>query len=129
VGRIRPEPSRIAFLGFGLIGASIAMALRARARAGDSLDLPAASARRLAAELDRELPSMEGRAEARAFTPHLTIARTDGLRLASEAAHVLAAAADGHEWSFRADRVVLFRSHLGSGPAWYEPIAEAALGG
>jgi len=34
VGSPPPEPSRIAFLGFGLIGGSIAMALRARARDG-----------------------------------------------------------------------------------------------
>ena len=81
---------------------------------------------RLASALDRALPAEHG--EARPFTPHLTIARTDGLRLAGDAARALAAAADGHEWSFRADRVVLFRSHLGRGPAWYEPLAEVPLG-
>lgn len=80
---------------------------------------------RLAAELDALLPP----GDSRTFMPHLTIARTDGLRLASAAARALAVAADGHEWSFRADRLVLFRSHLGTGPAWYEPITEAPLGG
>ncbi len=69
-----------------------------------------------------------GRGTARPFTPHLTIARTDGLRAAGEAARALAAAAAGHEWSFVADRIVLFRSHLGSGPAWYEPLAQLPLG-
>ncbi len=77
--------------------------------------------------LDHPSGAPAGR-EDRTFTPHLTIARTDGLRLAGEAARALAAAAAGHEWSFRADRVVLFRSHLGHGPAWYEPLAEARLG-
>ncbi len=75
----------------------------------------------------RDAPPHGGREE-RPFTPHLTIARTDGLRLAGEAARALAAAAAGHEWSFRADRIVLFRSHLGHGPAWYEALAEARLG-
>jgi 2'-5' RNA ligase len=92
---------------------------------------------RLAAELDRALALTEARpdvraelrAAARPFTPHLTIARTDGLRAAADAARALSAAVGGREWSFRAERVVLFRSHLGGGPAWYEPIAEAPLGG
>lgn len=82
---------------------------------------------RLAAALERALPADE-HGEARAFTPHLTIARTDGLRLAGEAARALTAAVDGHEWSFRADRIVLFRSHLGHGPAWYEPLVDVPLG-
>ncbi|HET9681301.1 MAG TPA: RNA 2',3'-cyclic phosphodiesterase [Candidatus Limnocylindrales bacterium] len=66
--------------------------------------------------------------DGRAFTPHLTIARTDGLRLAGEAARVLAEAAASREWSFVADRMVLFRSHLGEGPAWYEPLVQLPLG-
>lgn len=65
----------------------------------------------------------------RPFSAHLTLARTDGLRLASEAAQALAEAAAGNAWSFVADRMVLFRSHLGSGPAWYEPIHESRLAG
>jgi 2'-5' RNA ligase len=92
---------------------------------------------RLATELDRALALTEARgevrtdlrSESRPFTPHLTIARTDGLRAAADAARALAAAVGDHEWRFRAERIVLFRSHLGRGPAWYEPIAEAPLGG
>lgn len=87
---------------------------------------------RLAEALDRALPGGPGRSggpgESRAFTPHLTIARTDGLRVASDAARTLASAVGRHEWSFRADRLVLFRSHLGQGPAWYEPLSESRLG-
>jgi 2'-5' RNA ligase len=63
------------------------------------------------------------------FAPHLTIARTDGLRTAGAAAAELQAAAEGLEATFKADRVVLFQSHLGHGPAAYEAIHEAALGG
>ena len=62
------------------------------------------------------------------FTPHLTIARTDGLRLGPVAAHALEGAADGLDVRFPVDRVVLFRSILGGGPARYEPLHEARLG-
>ena len=83
-------------------------------------------------EADRERgddgPANGGRDD-RPFSAHLTLARTDGLRLAPEAARALGQAAAGHEWSFVADRIVLYRSHLGSGPAWYEPIHESRLGG
>jgi 2'-5' RNA ligase len=64
----------------------------------------------------------------RPFSPHLTLARTDGLRLAPDAARALGEAAAGREWAFLADRVVLFRSHLGNGPAWYESIHVSRLG-
>ena len=70
-----------------------------------------------------------GPVDDRPFSAHLTLARTDGLRLAPEAARALGEAAAGREWSFVADRIVLYRSHLGSGPAWYEPIHESRLGG
>jgi RNA 2',3'-cyclic 3'-phosphodiesterase len=63
------------------------------------------------------------------FAPHLTIARTDGLRTAGAAAAALRDAAEALEATFTADRVVLFQSHLGHGPAAYEALHEAALGG
>jgi 2'-5' RNA ligase len=66
--------------------------------------------------------------DTRPFTPHLTIARTDGLRLGPVAAHALAEAADGLDARFTVDRLVLFRSFLGGGPARYEPLHEARLG-
>jgi RNA 2',3'-cyclic 3'-phosphodiesterase len=71
----------------------------------------------------------DGPVDDRPFSPHLTLARTDGLRLADEAARALVRRVDGHAWTFVADRVVLYRSHLGEGPAWYEPIHEARLTG
>lgn len=67
--------------------------------------------------------------DTRPFAPHLTIARTDGLRLAPAAAHALAQAASDLDVRFTVDRVVLFRSLLGGGPARYEPLHEAVLGG
>lgn len=66
--------------------------------------------------------------DTRPFTPHLTIARTDGLRLGPTAARALEQAAVGLDVRFTVDRVVLFRSILGGGPARYEPLHEAVLG-
>jgi 2'-5' RNA ligase len=66
--------------------------------------------------------------ETRPFAAHLTIARTDGVRLAPAAAHALEAAADGLDVRFEVDRIVLFRSLLGGGPARYEALHEARLG-
>jgi 2'-5' RNA ligase len=61
------------------------------------------------------------------FAAHLTIARTDGVRAAPRAARILEELAADLDVRFQADRVVLYRSHLGHGPAWYEPIHEAPL--
>lgn len=66
--------------------------------------------------------------DTRRFTPHLTIARTDGLRLGPVAAHALEKAADSLDVRFAVDRVMLFRSYLGHGPARYEALHEALLG-
>jgi len=67
--------------------------------------------------------------ETRPFAAHLTVARTDGLRLGAEVARTLRGVADGLSIPFTADRIVLFRSHLGGGPARYEALHEAGLGG
>jgi RNA 2',3'-cyclic 3'-phosphodiesterase len=66
--------------------------------------------------------------DTRPFAAHLTIARTDGVRLGPAAAQALEAAADGLDVRFAVDRVVLFRSILGGGPARYESLHEAPLG-
>jgi 2'-5' RNA ligase len=66
--------------------------------------------------------------DTRPFAPHLTIARTDGVRLGPAAAHALHEAATGLDIRFTVDRIVLFRSILGGGPARYEPLHEAILG-
>jgi RNA 2',3'-cyclic 3'-phosphodiesterase len=67
--------------------------------------------------------------ETRPFAAHLTIGRTDGVRLGPVAARALAEAASDLDVRFTADRVVLFRSQLGGGPARYEALHEARLGG
>jgi 2'-5' RNA ligase len=67
--------------------------------------------------------------ETRPFAAHLTIGRTDGVRLGPAAARALAEAASEIDVRFTADRVVLFRSQLGGGPARYEALHEARLAG
>jgi len=67
--------------------------------------------------------------ETRPFAAHLTIGRTDGVRLGPMAARVLAEAAAAIDVRFTADRLVLFRSQLGGGPARYEALHQARLGG
>ena len=65
----------------------------------------------------------------RPFRPHLTVARTDrtGIRDAALIAQALEGAAADWTATFTADRVVLFRSHLGGGPPRHEPVDEIAL--
>jgi 2'-5' RNA ligase len=69
--------------------------------------------------------------EGRPFRSHLTVARTDAAPIAAgvAAAQALVAAAVAWRTAFMADRVVLYRSHLGGGPPRYEPVAEVALTG
>jgi 2'-5' RNA ligase len=81
----------------------------------------------LAAAFEVELRDAGWGVETRPFRPHLTIARTDGVRAGPAAAMALQRAAAGLDAAFRADGVVLYRSHLGSGPARYERLHEVRL--
>jgi 2'-5' RNA ligase len=65
----------------------------------------------------------------RPFRPHLTVARTDaaGTSGSFAVAAALREAAEGWRVAFTADRVVLYRSHLGGGAPRYEPLVEAPL--
>ena len=65
--------------------------------------------------------------ESRPFTPHLTLARTDGVPGADERALTLAELARDVRFSWSADRIVLYRSIVGHGPTRYEVLAEAEL--
>ncbi len=89
---------------------------------GEKLASLADGLTRLCADIGIEL-------ETRPFAAHLTIGRTDGVRLGPMAARVLAEAAAAIDVRFTADRLVLFRSQLGGGPARYEALHEARLGG
>ena len=67
--------------------------------------------------------------DTRPFAPHLTVGRTDGVRLGPTAALTLSAAAEQLDVRFEVHRFVLVRSILGGGPARYEPLHETRLGG
>lgn len=84
---------------------------------------------RLAGDLEAGVTADGQALGTKPFAPHLTIARTDGLRTAGAAAAALRDAAETLDATFTADRVVLFQSHLGHGPAAYEALHEAALSG
>jgi 2'-5' RNA ligase len=66
--------------------------------------------------------------EDRGFKAHLTVARADGVRAGSVTADALVAAAARFREAWTVDRVVLFESHTGHGPARYEQLSEARLG-
>jgi 2'-5' RNA ligase len=65
----------------------------------------------------------------RPFRAHLTLARADGVRSGPAAARRLVQAAQGFAPTWRADRLILFESHTGGGPARYEPLVEARFEG
>lgn len=83
----------------------------------------------LADALTREATEHLGGLDTRPFAAHLTIGRTDGVRLGPAAARSLADAASALDVRFTADRIVLYRSQLGGGPARYEALHEERLGG
>ena len=82
----------------------------------------------LADALDPALEPLGWPRDDRPYRPHLTVARLDRSSISSSEviADELRAAAADWRTSFRADRVVLYRSHLGGGPPRYEPLVEVA---
>jgi RNA 2',3'-cyclic 3'-phosphodiesterase len=81
----------------------------------------------LASALDRQLTGAGWPSDDRPFRPHLTLARADGVWSGAQTARELIRAAADLVLSFPADRLVLFESHTGGGPARYEPLHEARL--
>ena len=83
----------------------------------------------LASALDPALGPLGWPPEARPFRPHLTLARLDAASRADgqAVAEALQRAAAGWSTTFRADRVVLYRSQLGGGPPRHEPLLEVRL--
>ena len=76
----------------------------------------------LALTVDRALIAAGWGSEVKPYTAHLTIARADGIQAGSAIGNRLAAAAAGMDVRFRADRMGLFESLTGGGPARYEPL-------
>jgi 2'-5' RNA ligase len=83
----------------------------------------------LADALDPALEPLGWPRDDRPYRPHLTVARLDrsSISAGGAVADVLRVAADDWRTAFRADSVILFRSHLGGGPPRYEPVVEVAL--
>ena len=81
----------------------------------------------LAAALDRELVAAGWPANERPFRAHLTVARSDGIPAGADVARRLAEAAADLDQRSAADRVVLFESITGRGPARYEALETVPL--
>jgi 2'-5' RNA ligase len=81
----------------------------------------------LAGAVDRELVAAGWRFEERSFRPHLTLARSDGVPAGSAIGDRLEALAGSLDLRFRAERIGLFESLTGGGPARYEPLEMVGL--
>jgi 2'-5' RNA ligase len=82
----------------------------------------------IAAELETRLVEAGWPAEGRPFAAHLTLARCDGARSGPRTASALIARAQELDVDWVADRLTLFESHVGGGPARYEALVEVPLG-
>lgn len=65
----------------------------------------------------------------RPFAAHLTLARSDGVPGASAAVQALVEASASLDAAWTVDRIVLFESMLGGGPARYLPLRSAPFEG
>jgi 2'-5' RNA ligase len=81
----------------------------------------------LAGRLNERLVPLGWPLENRPLAPHLTLARTDGVPGADERARQLVEVASQVRLTWRADRLVLYKSVLGRGPTRYEVVSEALL--
>jgi len=81
----------------------------------------------LTARLARALADRGWPHDDRPTRPHLTLARSDGVGAGPLVAGRLIEAANGFEVGWTADRMVLFESQTGGGPARYVPLLEALL--
>jgi RNA 2',3'-cyclic 3'-phosphodiesterase len=81
-----------------------------------------------AARLDEALVARGWPHDDRPFRAHLTLARADGRREGPLVARTLAQRASQFETEFVANRLILFESLTGGGPARYVPVHDAALG-
>lgn len=82
----------------------------------------------LTAVLDRELANRGWPSDSRPFRPHLTLARSDGVGTGPRTAARLVTEAAELDARWTVDRIGLFESVTGGGPARYVPLAEVPLG-
>jgi len=82
----------------------------------------------LAGSVDRHLTEAGWTFEPRPFRAHLTLARSDGVPAGAAIGARLVDAAASLDLLFRAERIGLFESLTGGGPARYEPLEMATLG-
>lgn len=82
----------------------------------------------LAGAVDRALRHAGWELDDKPFRAHLTLARADGVPAGAAIGARLVEAAADFDVTFRADRVGLYESLTGGGPARYEPIEVAELG-
>jgi len=82
----------------------------------------------LAQTVDTALGAAGWDLEAKPFRAHLTLARADGIHAGAAIGARLVAAAAEIDLRFRADRIGLFESLTGGGPARYEPLEMVDLG-
>ena len=83
----------------------------------------------LARVVDAELTTAGWTFEPRPLSPHLTLARSDGVPAGAAIGGRLATVAADLDIRFRADRIGLFESLTGGGPARYVPLELARLAG
>lgn len=83
----------------------------------------------LAAQVDRALVDAGWPPETRPFRAHLTLARADGVPAGSRIGARLIDAAAALRVAFRVERIGLFESLTGGGPARYAPLELVDLGG
>ena len=83
----------------------------------------------LQAGVERALVAAGWDTDDRPFHPHLTLARADGIAVGPLVADRLAAAIGRKRIAARVERVGLFESVTGGGPARYVPVDLADLGG
>lgn len=81
-----------------------------------------------AATVDTSLELAGWEFEQRLFRPHLTLARSDGVRAGSAIAAALVERARDLRIPFTVDRIGLYESLTGGGPARYEPVEMVTLG-
>lgn len=93
------------------------------------IDDGAATLAALARRFDDGLAKAGWPIDDRPIRAHLTLARADGRREGPAVADLLAAHAAGFETQFPADRLVLFESVTGGGPARYITRHTASLSG